>query len=197
MADSFLALGRTISYLPFFLLGYYCTTKRIEALQRLKVWHCAVLGAALAAASCILAFCQPVPVGFYLLRTTAAELGLSWYADILMRVLVVFLSCGWMLLLFNILPRGKNYLTYVGVNTMPVYILHLFFRYLVERHGFPAENPLIYYGCIFGAASLCVAVFSSPPVARAYDACMDRLYALCLRIWEPLRRFAGRCGKKS
>ncbi len=177
--SDFLALGRTVSYFPFFMLGYYCTTEQVEKIQRMKKWQCALLGTALTAVSCWLAFGVKAPVGFYLLKGPASELGMAWYTDILLRVLIIFLACGWMAFLFAVLPKTDNYLTYVGRTTMPVYIFHLFVRYVVKVHGLPDLNQPVYYACLFGFASLCVIVFSSPPVARVYDGFMELCYRPC------------------
>ena len=64
----------------------------------------------------------------------------------------------------------------VGYLIMPIYILHLVVRYWVKNTGFPDWNPFVYYGCIFGLASLCVVVFSSQPVATVYNGFFDITY---------------------
>lgn len=184
----FLALGRTVSYFPFFMLGYYCTTEQAEKLQTLKPWHSAVLGAALTGVSCYLAFVVKAPVGFYLLKEPSANLGMAWQTDILLRILIIFLACGWTVLMLNILPKTDNYLTYVGKTTMPVYIFHLFIRYVIKVHGLPDPNWAVYYICLFGFASLCVIVFSSPPVAKVYDAFLDLCFKPFELVWRPIKR---------
>ena len=182
----FLGLGRMVSYFPFFVMAFYCTGDQIKKLQCLKKWHCAVLFALLMGISCILAFCVPqLPVGFYLLKTTAAELGIAWYWDIFGRALILFLAWGWIILMFNILPSRMNYLAYVGMNTMPIYILHLIVRYLVKVNGIglgilPVNNWFVYYALIIGLASLCAVMFSSKPVAWAYDFVVEGLWNVFL-----------------
>ncbi|MBN7773355.1 acyltransferase family protein [Clostridium aminobutyricum] len=180
--DDLLALGRTVSYFPFFLLGYYCSSDRIKKLQQLKIWQTFLLGAALLGVSYLLAYHVDIPVEFYLLRTTGEALGVVWYADIFMRVVILLLSCAWILLMFNLLPNKNNYLAYVGVHTMPIYILHLFFRYYLKKEGFPFTDPIAYYLGIFGFASLCVVIFSSPPIAKAYDKTLKLIYSGWLKL---------------
>lgn len=181
----YFALGRTISYFPFFVMGFYCTKERLEKLQSLKLWKCIVLGVSLLGISYYLAFAVDIPVGFYLLKTTAADVGITWYEDMIMRVVVLGLSTLWIILMLNILPTKKNYLTYIGMNTMPVYILHLFVRYIVKDYGFPNPSPIVYYTCVIGGASLCTIVFSSPPIAKLYDKILDSLYD----GWIMLKKF--------
>lgn len=181
-----LALGRMVSYFPFFVMAFYCTGDQLKKLQCLKKWHCWLLGAVLLGISCVLAFCVPqLPVGFYLLKTTAANLGIPWYWDIFGRLMVLFLAWGWIILMVNILPSKKNYLAYVGMNTMPIYILHLIVRYLIKVHGIgfgmvEADNPVVYYLLIIGLASLCAVVFSSKPVAAVYDFVVEGTWKIFL-----------------
>lgn len=184
--DDFLALGRTVSYFPFFLIGYYCSSDQLKKLQSLKGWQCAILGIVLIGWSCFLAFRVKVPVGWYLLKTTAAEIGIPWYTDMIMRVMIYIVACLWIILMVNIIPNKKTYLTYVGMNTMPIYIFHLFIRYIIKDYGLPYSNQVIYYVCIFVFASLCVLVFSCPPVAKAYDWVFDKLDAGIMFVWHKI-----------
>ena len=83
-------LGRLISFFPFFIIAVYCTKDQIKKVQCLKKWHCLLLGTALTGISCVLAFCVPqLPVEFYLLKRPAGALGISWYWDIIGRVIVM------------------------------------------------------------------------------------------------------------
>lgn len=184
--DGTLALGRMVSYFPFFMIGYFCTKEHIEKIQRLKTWHCILLAAVLVGINVALAYNRIVPVEFYLLRGPGASFGVSWYMDILMRIFDFIIPCAWIVLMLNILPKGKNYLTYVGMNTMPVYILHLVVRQVIKKYDLPDPNMFVYYISLFVAASLCVVIFSSPPVSKAYNWFFDFLYD---KIYLNLKKF--------
>ena len=186
------ALGRMASYFPFFLLGYYCDGDTLKKLRSLKKIHCWILGTALMAASCILAFCvKQLPVGFYLLKEPAVKLGIPWYWDMIGRAVVFLLACGWILLMVNILPNKKNFVAYVGMNTMPVYILHLIVRYLVKENsitfGILPDNWIVYYLMIFGLASLCVVVFTTKPVIWGYDFVVEGTYKIFIWILNRIK----------
>ncbi len=174
--DSTLAGGRVVSYLPFFLLGYYCQKEHIEKIQSIKLLPTVLLGIFVITASVVLAYFVPIPSDFYLLKRDAGFIGIEWWADLLMRVVDFILPALWIVFLLNIVPKGKSYLTYVGITTMPIYILHLVVRYWVRDTGFPDGNMIVYYGCILGLASLCVVVFSSKPVAKVYDGFFELTY---------------------
>ena len=192
--DETWALGRMVSYFPFFLLGYYCQKEHLDKLRSLKKVWCLLLAIVLVACSVLLAYYgRQFPVGYYLLKVPAENMHMIWYWDILGRIMIFFLACGWIILMLNILPNKMNYVAYVGMNTMPVYILHLIVRYEIKKRGiflgiFP-HNPILYYVLIFGLASLCVFVFSSKPVVKGYDFVVEGSYNLLLK----LKPFAVKC----
>ena len=185
-----LSLGRIVSYFPFFFLGYYCNSDHIKKIKCLKLWQSVLLGAVLVGISVYLAFgLTDIPVEWYLLRRPGAELGVIWYQDILLRLMLVVLGAAWIILMFNILPGKDNYVAYVGRNTMPVYIFHLVVRQILKKHGvtmglfaIPPASSVLYYILIFGLASLCVVVFSSKPVSKFYDFVVDGLYDIFMWI---------------
>lgn len=188
--DDTFALGRMVSYFPFFVFAVYMKGEQLQKLKSLKKWQCAVLGIFLTGCSCFLAFCVPqLPVGFYLLKEPAVNLGIKWYWDIIGRLIILFLAWAWIIFMVNILPSTKNYLSYIGVNTMPIYIFHLIVRYQVKFHGiglglFSVDNWFTYYVLIFGLAALCSVVFSSRPVVKAYDFVVEGSWKLLCRIFR-------------
>ncbi len=132
----FMALGRTMSYFISFLIGYYCSAERLAWARKLKEHKVilALLGIVLVAISIVLCYKGPA-VGWYLLRESYHSFGITWWADILMRVFVLFLSIAWIVFMVNVLPSKPCFLSYVGANTMPVYMFHLALRYVIQFYG--------------------------------------------------------------
>lgn len=134
---NFMSLGRMFSYFPFFLLGYYCSKERLAWLQQLKKKPVllAILGVVLVGISIILMH-HGVKVGWYLLKESVHNYPkLMWWEDTLMRILIFFVASGWIIFMINIIPSKKNFLSFVGMNTMPVYIFHLTLRYVIDFYG--------------------------------------------------------------
>ena len=79
---------------------------------------------------------------------------------------------------------------FLGLLHMPVYIFHLVVRQWIKRHGIGLgliaipSNPVLYYVLIYGLASLCVVTFSSKPVVKFYDFCVDGSYAVLMWLLE-------------
>lgn len=173
----YLALGRAVSYLPFFLLGYYCTKEHIAKARSLKHWQTALLGVVLVGITCILIFVVKIPVGWYMLRDPGMTYGVLWWQDILMRMVLPFISIGWIVLLLNLSPAKKTYLSYLGMNTMTIYVLHIFIRYILKANGVTLPNQPLYAGAMFAFSAVCVVVLSTPPIVKVYDKIFDALFA--------------------
>ena len=187
----YMSLGRIVSYFPFFVLGYYCQAEHVAKIKSMKRWKVYLLGVILVAISVYLAYgVTDIPVEWYLMRRPGAEIGVAWYADVIGRLLLSVLGCAWIIFMMNFLPSKDNYLAYVGRNTMPVYIFHLVVRQWIKRHGIGLgliaipSNPVLYYVLIYGLASLCVVTFSSKPVVKFYDFCVDGSYAVLMWLLE-------------
>ena len=166
----FLALGRTMSYFSFFLIGYYCSPERLAWIRKLKD-HKAVLAVmfvALVATSIFLCYNGP-KVGWYLLRESYQSFGISWWYDIFLRLVIMVIAAAWIIFMVNVLPSKPGFLAYVGANTMPVYMFHLALRYVIEFYGLYIgfigsliyawfavlsllckkwENRIVYYGLV-------------------------------------------------
>ena len=132
-----MALGRMVSFFPFFLMGYYCSKERIEWFQKLrrKPAVLVLLGAVLAGITIRLMY-SDLKVGWLLMKTSVDSFPrMEWWEDIAMRGLVLLMVWGWIILLVNILPSKKTFLAFIGKNTMPIYMFHLVIRYTIEFYG--------------------------------------------------------------
>ena len=132
----YLAFGRMFSYYPFFLIGYYCSKETLDKVRTLKNHPVvlALLAAVLVGVSIWLVFYGP-RLSWFLLKDSAAALKVPLWEDFICRGLVFCLACGWIVLMVNILPSTKNFLCYVGTNTMPIYIFHLGLRHIIKIKG--------------------------------------------------------------
>lgn len=142
-----LSLGRGLSYFPFFLLGYYCSKERLAWFQGLRKRPLLLfaLGTVLVGITFLLMH-SDVKVGWYLLKQSVHSFpNMMWYEDTLMRILLFFVASGWIIFMVNIIPSKKSFLSFVGMNTMPIYVFHLTLRYVVE-----------FYGIYIGVISCCV-----------------------------------------
>ncbi|MBR2548193.1 MAG: hypothetical protein IKF07_08385 [Eubacterium sp.] len=146
--SDFLALGRTMSYFASFLIGYYCSPARLRWCQKLREHKVmlVMLGVFLVAFSIMLCFIGP-NVGWYLLRESYHSFKITWWQDIVMRAVILVISCLWIIFCVNVIPSKKGFLAYVGANTMPVYMFHLTLRYVIQFYG----SYIAFIGCLIVA----------------------------------------------
>lgn len=170
-----LELGRTASFLFFFLIGYKLDWKTLERIRGLAFWKTAVLAAAFTAIVVLYCFVLPYSSEFLLFRSPGSFYGLGWYQDISGRILIGAATLSMMTVLLNRMPDRPSFLTRIGRNTMPLYIFHLFIRYLVKVWGIPSANPVLYYGMILVLWIGTILIFTSKPSIRLYDWIMDRI----------------------
>ncbi len=162
---NFMSLGRALSYFPFFLLGYYCSKERLAWLQQLKKKPVmlVLLGIILVGISFLLMH-SDVKVGWYLLKASVDNFpNMLWWEDTLMRIFIFFVASGWIIFMVNIIPSKKSFLSFIGMNTMPIYVFHLTLRYVVEFYG-------IYIGVIS-----CLAVGWFAVISLVHRKCCNNL----------------------
>lgn len=168
----YLELGRTVSFLVFFLIGYRLDWKVLEKVRALPLWK--VVGLATAFVIIVAAYCFLLPYSseFLLFRSPGAFYGLAWYQDIAGRLLIGAATFLMLVVLFHRMPDRPTFLTKIGRNTMPLYMFHLFFRYGVKVWGIPSSNSFLYYGIILTLWILTILLFSSRVSIRIYDGIM-------------------------
>lgn len=170
-----LELGRTASFLIFFLIGYQLDWKSLERIRALAYWKVGLLVAAFGAIVALYCFALPYSSEFLLFRSPGAFYGLAWYQDISGRILIGAATLSIMTVLLNRMPDRPSFLTRIGQNTMPLYIFHLFIRYLVKVWGVPSFNPVLYYGIILVLWIGTILIFTSNPSIRLYDRIMGQV----------------------
>jgi len=203
--SDFMALGRMVSYFPFFLLGYYCSKERLAWLQKLKGHKVilAVYGIILVLIS--VALCKWGPnVGWYLLRESVDSFSVPWWGDTLGRIGIFFLSSAWIIWMINVLPSKNNFIAFVGMNTMPVYIFHLTLRYVIQFYGLyigfisclvvawfallslshkKHQNNLVYGATIVVSILAFYFMFSSGALAGLYGGCPENQILFNLLVY--------------
>ncbi len=171
-----LALGRTLCFLPFFLLGYYCTQEHITKVRRLPKLFAVVIVAAVAALSTYVAYTRLFKLEtLYLRRPYPDDTQLE---SMLYRILVYVVACAMIFAVTNLVTGKKTILSYIGTSTMTVYILHLFTIPLLEKLHLFDKQPFVYLIYSVLMTALITFIYTLPIVKKAYDTIMDKLAGL-------------------
>lgn len=174
--DSTLSLGRTFSFLPFFLLGYFFKGEWIEKLRAIPK---AVGFLALAALICIsvsIAFLHLFPLSVLYMKASYGATGLTWYHGIAARTAILLISAVWIFVFINLVPRKRTFLVSIGQNTMTIYVLHIIIRYIIKYYGFFFGQDILSYLILTAAAVLSLWMFSRPIFVKLYRVFTDVLY---------------------
>lgn len=135
----FMSLSRTVYYLPFFLAGYYLRHPSEQAQKHIRMPSAparrAVLICIFAAAALVCAriiwnmpdVSSPMLYGSYSYEAAEYTMG--------RRALFLLIACVWIVFLLLAVPDKKiPFLSVLGQNTMPVFLLHGFVRIYVKKN---------------------------------------------------------------
>ena len=140
--ENFLAISRTLVFLPFFVAGYYekegrFFTKMRESENRILIMLLSLITVVLI--TMFLAFnSTKIPVKYFFGTLTYGDDGLTWY----LRLLCMGISFIWLWFLLMWTPKKRiPLLGSIGRNTLPIYLLHSIAIYILLR--IPAVTDLV------------------------------------------------------
>jgi fucose 4-O-acetylase-like acetyltransferase len=180
------AISRSISWMPYFLLGYYCQPEHLKKIRSLKWWQ--TLGILVGLLIAVFLFMRYVPFDSYGAVTMAdcnAVLGINWWQSALMHVILFPVSILFGIVLLNTFRNKKSIWTFFGQNTMPIYIFHLGMKYAIMHRGagfgffeVPAHDSIPYILYVLLLAFVTSVVLASPVGATLYDIFFVKSYDL-------------------
>jgi fucose 4-O-acetylase-like acetyltransferase len=174
--DSTLSLGRTFSFLPFFLLGYYFKVEWIEKLRSIPKAVGFLVLATLICISVSIAFLHLFPLSALYMKAAYGATGLIWYHGIATRTSILLISAVWIFVFINLVPRKRTFLVSIGQNTMTIYVLHIIIRYIIKYYGYYFGQDILSYLILTAATVLSVWMFSRLVFVKLYRVFTDTLY---------------------
>ncbi|MBR0596326.1 acyltransferase family protein [Sinanaerobacter chloroacetimidivorans] len=178
-----LSIGRTLGFLPFFLLGYFCNKETIEKIRKVPKWFSVLILISLVIFSIIMAQKNLIPLESWYFKSSYGSTGLTNFQGVLIRILLSVIAVGWIFIFINLIPHKKTILTGIGQNTMTVYILHIIIRYVIKDSGFYFGQDSFSYLILILLSVVSVWVFSRPMVSEAYHTIMDGFYEWIIKTF--------------
>lgn len=129
--STILSFSRTVVYMPFFLLGVFATEKDLDKIKKYKKIIPSILLIGVLLATMYISFYTDVSHKFLYNSNSYEAVNLTIIRGVILRV---FSYLGAMSLIFssiNIVTRKKQFYSYIGKATMPVYLLHIYLVILV------------------------------------------------------------------
>ncbi len=191
-----MSLSRTFCFLPFYLMGYYCTREQIARIRRVPVPVAALFGALGSFLTLWLTDVLDPETSsshpFQLVNSYEAQ-GLTPMQGMAFRLSIYLIAPLIAVLLIRLCPRRYSLLTRIGRGSMTVYLLHAFpmlalIQYWDKLYAlfvrlFPAFEGVEDAGRLLGGVPQLIVlalyafvvswVLSCRPVARAYQAGVD------------------------
>lgn len=157
-----LSLGRAISFLPFFLAGYYTTQFQINKIRSLNKTLPFLIISIIFISTVILSIYFPNYYNFLYLSKPYSYFHIDIFTGMLLRFIVYIISFLISLCIINIMANKKFNFTELGKNTMPVYLGHGYII-LILKTVMPEFNFLTLILPIF-----IVLILSHPKVSIFY-----------------------------
>ncbi len=172
-----LSISRTISFLPFFMLGYLADEERIEKLR--NVWKPAIF----AGMALIFALAYYLKTSGYSNENLFMSYSYEYFEQPYLEGAVIrglLLVSGFLgiLFFFGVVPRGKNLLSNFGRYSITIYVGHaVTIRTLRLLRVVNIHSP--YYFLLFDIAFsfACCFLFGNKKVAKAYKYVFDKIGA--------------------
>lgn len=162
--DSTLTIARALSFAPFFVAGLLFRPGTLDVLRtrlaQVAAWSVLVGGLGLA----ILAGPR-VKISYFLFNASYADRDLSALEGITIRLVAILVGAAGTAAILALTPRGRRRWTFVGEQTMYVYLLHPFVLWGVRYLGWGDGWTTAWHAAAIVAASVIITVvLASRPV---------------------------------
>ncbi len=174
--NSTLSLGRAFGFLPFFIIGYFCTSEHIKKIRAISKWKTGTLLVGLVAYSFFMAYEKVIPMSTWYLKSSYVSLGFEPLWGALVRSGLLFVALAWLLVFINLVPERKTWYTSVGVQSMAVYAIHLTFRHIIVKMNTDFGGGIYSFIIPIILALLTTWILSREPVAKVFNMGMDGVY---------------------
>ena len=143
-----MALGRSISFAPFFLLGYVTSEISIDKIRRLAHKYMFFIICGYIFAFRWLIYKYPSRRIFYFAESYSS-FKLSMVDGMFAHTIVLLLGILAIILLIKYIPENECIFTQLGKNTLNIYFIHVFFFYLARKYQFLNTNTVYDWLSIF------------------------------------------------
>lgn len=176
-----LSLSRLLTFLPFFLLGYYFNQTYINKVRKIPniISYILILGFAFFAY-----FCSKYDIlkkeQIYM-RRPYIRINEGLLDNLSARILIYIIAIIMTFCFINIISKRKTWFSVIGQNTITVYILHLFIVGELREAKFPWNETPYYLIFAIIVAAVLTFVFSRPIVTNTYKTCINKITFIFLR----------------
>ncbi len=179
------SLSRTIVFMPYFLLGYYCTPENIQKIKSVKkIWG--ILGTVLAGGIAWFYVYVGLPRGMTFAKNPYEVYDATFVESIAFRFTLYIVAIFMLLCLINLTPKKKSFLTKFGANSLMVLVIHVYVVRIFTFTGTFLDVSLIHaIAFIIAISAICLFAFSRDFITKGFDLAMDNIWKGLGKITKP------------
>lgn len=122
----FMSLSRTIVFTPFFLAGYYTTKEKLYKFKRINKIFPLLMAIFIFILAILLLKYSNLPDEFLWADRSYNHFNFKLWQSIIFAILSYGIGFIFIFILSNLISSRKSFLSKVGENTLPVYLLHTY-----------------------------------------------------------------------
>lgn len=176
-AGHFMAISRTLVFAPFFFTGYYTQEKPINILRSIKgrlfigIGLC-VLSAVICLVTLSIVGVDKFEMALFYGKNSYYSLGYTYVEGVIFRTIAMLVGFFATFGLIMIFPKCKTPVSYLGQNTLQIYLFHFFLILLFQetdlRYVFPINS--IWQGIVMLLIALAFTfLLSIPPLSKPFE----------------------------
>jgi len=173
----FMAASRTIAFLPFFLLGYFCAEDQLKAIRinRISAWF--ILAVAISIIYLAPSAFPLVKPGFFYADNAYSVLKISNLFGVIFRSSFYLLAVTISLAVISLTPERENRLTFIGRNSLYIYIFHTYLLLIFKNSVSKFEDWFVQIA-IWLLPVVLTLLLGTIPFRKLYSIMIDPLYKL-------------------
>lgn len=176
-----MSLSRLLTFLPFFILGYFFNDTYINKIRKIPriIAYVATVGFVFFAYLCDKY--DIIKKEQMYMRRPYIRINEGMLDNITARIVIYIVAIILTLCFINIMSRRKTLFSVIGQNTITVYIFHLFIVEDLRLIEIPWSDTPYYLIYAIIVAAILTYLFSRPSVTKTYKTCIDKVTSLFIR----------------
>lgn len=173
---SYLTLSRALTYLPFFLLGFYAKKEHIQKMKDFPKWMAYMMLFLFGVIAYLISEFKLFNAETLYFRKAYSFAKQEVSVSVMGRIFIYFASIIILICLFNIFENRYTWYTKIGKNSLTVYIIHLFVVNNLKRIdiSFAKSNWYALYAIVI--SFIIAFILSRDVIKYLYEWCMNVVY---------------------
>lgn len=179
--SSKMSLARILSFLPFFLLGFYCKREHIEKIRKIPRVISGIIILGYGVISYVIVRLELFKKESFYMRKAFSRINQESSVSLMARIFIYVSAIILTICLINLFSTKKKWYSIIGANSVTVYILHLLAVANLRKLDLPWDGTIYYLIYALVNSALITFVFSRQSVVDAYKKIMNGITNMALK----------------